>query len=112
MNAAYRILGINDDVTTCECCGKSNLKKTVVLGSDSGEVHFGVDCAARAMLGNNKSGSRKTIDTQARAVALARKWLAAGHAAEIVAKGIWNRFGYLTEAKGGKVLISNFAEVA
>jgi len=46
MNAAYRILGINDDVTTCECCGKANLKCTVVMTNGEGEVHFGRDCAA------------------------------------------------------------------
>lgn len=46
-----KLLGINDDVTTCECCGKSNLKCTVVLSSDDGmgQVHFGRDCAARAL---------------------------------------------------------------
>lgn len=48
---AYRLVGINDEVTTCECCGKSNLKCTVVLGTDGGEVRFGRDCAARALAG-------------------------------------------------------------
>ena len=43
----YKILGINDEVTTCECCGKSGLKRTVVLGSDSGELRYGTACAAR-----------------------------------------------------------------
>lgn len=44
-----RVLGINDEVTTCECCGKSNLKCTVVLTNGEGEVHYGRDCAARAV---------------------------------------------------------------
>lgn len=46
-----KLLGINDDVTTCECCGKQNLKCTVVLSSDDGmgQVHFGRDCAAKAL---------------------------------------------------------------
>lgn len=46
-----RVLGINDDVTTCECCGKSGLKCTVVLTNGEGEVHYGRDCAARAVAG-------------------------------------------------------------
>lgn len=46
---AYRILGINDEVTTCECCGRSGLKKTVVLTNGEQEVRYGTECAARAM---------------------------------------------------------------
>jgi hypothetical protein len=45
-----RFLGNTDDVTTCECCGKPELKSTVVLSFDDGEpVHFGVVCAALAI---------------------------------------------------------------
>lgn len=44
-----KVLGINNDVTTCECCGKANLKLTVVLGDEYGERHYGRDCAAKAM---------------------------------------------------------------
>jgi hypothetical protein len=46
---AYRILGTNDEVTTCECCGRNGLKKTVVLTDSEREVRFGTECAARAM---------------------------------------------------------------
>lgn len=49
MTATLRILGVNDEVTTCECCGKSNLKLTVVLTDGEGERHYGRDCAARAL---------------------------------------------------------------
>lgn len=112
MTTTFKILGINDDVTTCECCGKVNLKKTVVLSMNGeGEVHYGVNCAARALRGSEKSGDRKSVETEARAISLARKWLNAGHSPEVVAKGIWNRFGYLTEAKNGEVLIGNFGRV-
>jgi hypothetical protein len=50
----YRILGTTDDVTTCDCCGRENLKKTVALaaldadGNEIGTVYYGVDCAAKA----------------------------------------------------------------
>jgi len=66
----FRMLGINDDVTTCECCGKSGLKCTVVLTNGDGEVCYGRDCAARALAG--KFGRPKTaarIEQEARNLA-------------------------------------------
>lgn len=55
----YAIHGTTDEVTICACCGKKNLRNTVVLevvdGDNAGDVlHFGSHCAARA-LGQNKS---------------------------------------------------------
>lgn len=52
----YRILGINDDVTTCECCGKSGLKCTVVLTDGEHEVAYGRDCAAKAVRPIKRNG--------------------------------------------------------
>ena len=71
----WKVLGKNDDVTTCECCGKSSLKFTVVLDNGSGEVHYGRDCAARKVIGNNKSGSVKRVEGVALAIEYARKWI-------------------------------------
>lgn len=71
------ILGRNDDVTTCECCGKSGLKFTVVLGLEDGEKYYGRDCAAKAVHGNNKSRSVKSVEVIANAKAFARKMLKA-----------------------------------
>ncbi len=46
--AAYKTLAIVDDVNTCDCCGKSNLKSTVAMERDDGEVvYFGSVCATR-----------------------------------------------------------------
>lgn len=45
-----KFLGTCDDVTTCDCCGKKNLKRTVSLSIDDSEaVYYGVTCAARAL---------------------------------------------------------------
>ena len=58
----YTLLGIDDEVTTCDCCGKTRLKCTVALsqtdvdGNEVGIVRFGRDCAARAL------GRRSTAD--------------------------------------------------
>jgi len=45
----WKILGKNDEVTVCECCGKANLKLTVVMTDGEQEVRYGRDCAARAL---------------------------------------------------------------
>jgi hypothetical protein len=43
-----RALGTDDSVNSCDCCGKSNLKFTVAVQLDDGEVvHYGQVCAAR-----------------------------------------------------------------
>lgn len=45
-----KIIAITDESDHCECCGKNNLKKVVVLMNDDGDfVRYGVNCAARAM---------------------------------------------------------------
>ncbi len=41
-------LFITDEVTTCDCCGKQNLKATVaMLNQDNGLFHYGRTCATR-----------------------------------------------------------------
>jgi len=43
-----KALYIDDSVTTCDCCGKENLKKTVAMLLDCGSlVHYGTTCAGR-----------------------------------------------------------------
>ena len=55
VSARFRLLGICDDVTACDCCGKSDLKCTMALeeldadGNAVGEVYYGRDCGARAL---------------------------------------------------------------
>lgn len=46
----FTLLGIDDAVTVCDCCGKKNLKCTVALETQDGEVvRYGRDCASKAM---------------------------------------------------------------
>lgn len=79
-----RILGINDDVTTCECCGKSGLKKTVVIQtSEFGIVHYGSQCAAKKLAPKGVEAS--SLLATAMAKQYATKWIAAhGNAPEIL----------------------------
>lgn len=53
VNNAAKIIGISEEVTTCECCGRSNLKRTVVLDLDGAVRYFGCDCAAKAFRSNS-----------------------------------------------------------
>lgn len=41
------ILGIDDSVNTCDCCGKTNLKSTVIVDIDGDILHYGSVCATR-----------------------------------------------------------------
>lgn len=48
----FKAIETTDTVTTCDCCGKHGLKKTVVLawnGDPWDRYHYGVDCAAAAL---------------------------------------------------------------
>jgi hypothetical protein len=54
--AKFRYLGITDACTTCDRCGKTELRSTIVLfeldadGNDIGEpIYYGSTCAARAL---------------------------------------------------------------
>lgn len=82
-NACFTVEGITDERTTCDCCGKSNLKRTVVLRpADGGEhVFYGVTCAAYALRVPGKYTAKTAGDfvAKARAVLAAR----AKHAAEM-----------------------------
>ena len=43
----FKILGTDDAVNTCDCCGKSNLKATVIVEVDGEVLHYGSVCATR-----------------------------------------------------------------
>lgn len=59
----FTALCLDDSVNTCDCCGRTDLKATVLMQSDLGElVHFGQICAAR-----NSGKTRKQITTEIRA---------------------------------------------
>jgi len=42
-------LGTTSDVETCDCCGRTNLKKTIALMVNDFPVYYGSECAARAL---------------------------------------------------------------
>lgn len=73
----YRVLGTTDDVTTCEICGREELRGTIVLGvldaddNVEAEIYAGSSCGARAAgrTGRNAATKlRQEADAAARAV--------------------------------------------
>lgn len=64
-----KALGTDDSVTTCDCCGRSNLKFTVIIELDSGEIaHYGQFCAGR-----NTGKNSRTLTSEIKAHQLARR---------------------------------------
>lgn len=69
---AYRVKGTTDEVTTCELCGKVELKGTVVLAvldadgnEGDGVCYFGTACAAKAAgwtVRDVKAGIKRAAD--------------------------------------------------
>ncbi len=43
----FKILGTDDAVNTCDCCGKTNLKATVIVEVNGEVLHYGSVCATR-----------------------------------------------------------------
>ena len=75
MAATFTILGVDDEVTVCERCGKRNLKRTVALEmtSDDGDttvVRYGCDCAARALKGRQDVTRKEANEVERRALAV------------------------------------------
>lgn len=74
--ATYKTLAIVDDVNSCDCCGKSNLKSTVAMERDDGEVlYFGSVCATRHSGRDPKSIKSEAKAAYEKKVAAARKEL-------------------------------------
>lgn len=63
------IQGITDTVDTCGCCGKTGLKRTVVIRRENGDLDFfGTTCAAEAL-----KLSAKDVTAQARRAETAKQ---------------------------------------
>lgn len=90
-------IAITDDITTCDCCSRTGLKRTVVLRCDGGSIrYYGTSCAAKAIYGYSTAALSNEIrkaaiteqfrDQQNRKDA-ARKAASAREALELLANG-------------------------
>ncbi len=96
-----KILAITDETTTCECCGKTNLKRVVVIEKDNGDVvRYGSDCAAMSF-----RRSKRDFDTAVDLLKYVQKWLnyTPRHTAELVAQGIQNKRGISAKVVDGSI---------
>lgn len=76
ISAIVRVLGTSDEVTTCDACGKTNLKRTVALSiNDSDPVYYGTDCAAQTIYGK-KSVRNATLVIKSAELAKCRELIA------------------------------------
>lgn len=89
MGATYEIRGTTGDVTTCSCCGRRGLRKTVVMvpvdadGARGDAEFYGTGCAAAA-IGWTDNRVRKTAKAADARAASARRKTPAGAAAQAV----------------------------
>jgi len=74
---SFRIEGIISADRACECCGNSNLKKNVILEdvADGSLLYVGTTCAGYLLLGDKTRKSAEVIESHARAIEYARKWI-------------------------------------
>ncbi|MEY4672444.1 MAG: hypothetical protein RL148_228 [Planctomycetota bacterium] len=51
-----QIVGVTDEISTCDCCGRNDLKRAVALkNADGAVVYFGTSCAAQALNWTDKA---------------------------------------------------------
>lgn len=65
----FKLVGITDEITVCDCCGRSNLKCTVELENEGGDIlHYGRDCAGKALYGRKSAKNTSVTEDRARMV--------------------------------------------
>lgn len=67
------ILGTDDGVTTCDCCGKANLKSTVIVDVEGEVMHYGSVCATRHTGKTSKEIRKDISDALQARISAARK---------------------------------------
>lgn len=60
-----KIIGHSDTFTTCDCCGRKNLKKTIVLDNEGAILYYGTSCASIALYGYKDSSVNTKVRKQA-----------------------------------------------
>jgi len=104
-----RILGTNDAQDSCDCCGKTNLRRVVWLSIDENDpVAYGVSCAAKAIHGIKDQKSQKAVLEIASIMTMAIDYLEYGHTPERVGQFIvWERFGRAFKVENNTLFFNN-----
>lgn len=101
MTQTMKYLGITDEYNACTKCGKTNLKKTVVLEINESIEYWGTDCAAKVLYGKNTKANKDMVARRATAAQYARNCAINDRSLEYIRDGIWNRFGFSSVIKDG-----------
>ena len=105
-----KVLGITDERTTCDCCGKSNLKRTVALELENGTIsYYGTTCATNAFRGISKAikSAQAKYDWYTKVQNSIEKWTAKGYDNATICKGAWLHFGISLEYSNGAYRFGN-----
>jgi hypothetical protein len=106
-----KFLGATEDITTCDLCGKQNLKRTIVIEmADGGIVHYGCDCAAKSLKAAGVAVKTADVDTVASMMMMVERLLKTSDL-KVVAAAVWNKFGYLNEVKGSTLRVKTAAGI-
>ena len=87
----YTFKTVTDSVTDCDCCGRSELKRTMVLiDNESGDAkYFGTVCGARALGWSEKKATKKAKATWATVTSKKANQV---RAAKFIASQPWGEF--------------------
>lgn len=103
-----KLLGITDERTTCDCCGKTNLKRVAVIDLGEGNiVYYGRDCAAKKL--SKSMGTSVDMLVEIRAYIV--KWSEKYSDPNIIIKGIWNKFGTYAKFADGQYHIQGIGSI-
>lgn len=93
-NSKIEFVGITDERDTCDKCGKTHLKRVVVLKIDGEFAFYGTDCAAKAISKGGKkvknSDLQNDYDLIARTQANIAKFGIEGAFKVLVNRGYWS----------------------
>lgn len=102
-----KFLGTSGDITTCELCGKSNLKKTVALEIDDQIKHYGVDCAGAVLYGRKTASNTNAVRLKLPLLEYIEKVRATGGDVKRVCEmqGFWREVNHMVRGDGLKVAL-------
>ena len=57
------LIGLTDEVTECDCCGRVSLRRTVELdfGAEVGHLNYGTSCAAKILGGKGADVAKRAM---------------------------------------------------
>lgn len=96
-----QFVAITDETHVCDCCGKTNLKRVVVLKTEDGEyVRYGTTCASRVLGKAAKTTCTALVDYKT----YVDKWIIK-YSPEIVVKGLWEKIGIFAKYEDNKIQV-------